>query len=218
MTSKTEAHCAELVDRWATGAEAAYAVADLRDEAEASAAAAGCQATFGRIDGLLAVAGAAADVSETANRYPDWRCLDQTIALNARSQALVGAVLRAMLAQAPDAQGLRGRLLGPRPSVLDDHARALFDPCLRGLEGRGQRPHDDRGGVLRPARDRVTGLAPAITDTPMAARAAGGSRLRSTPPSRRKQPLADGCLDPVHVAASSPSSSLSGRRLLASLG
>ena len=58
VTSKTEAHCAELVDRLqATGAEAAYAVADLRDEAEANAAVAACQATFGRIDALLAVAG-----------------------------------------------------------------------------------------------------------------------------------------------------------------
>ena len=36
VTSKTEAHCAELVDRLrATGAEAAYTAADLSDEAQA---------------------------------------------------------------------------------------------------------------------------------------------------------------------------------------
>ncbi len=58
VTSKTEAHCAELVDRLrATGAEAAYAAADLSDEAQANAAVDACRATFGRIDGLLAVAG-----------------------------------------------------------------------------------------------------------------------------------------------------------------
>ena len=91
VTSKTEAHCAELVDRLrATGAEAAYAAADLSDEAQADAAVAACRTTFGRIDGLLAVAGG------SGRRFGDepvhtltGEAWDATLALNARSQALV---------------------------------------------------------------------------------------------------------------------------------
>ena len=77
VTSKTEAHCAELVDRLqATGAEAAYAVADLRDQAEANAAVAACQATFGRIDALLAVAGGSGrPFGDGPIQYLDRRCL-----------------------------------------------------------------------------------------------------------------------------------------------
>ena len=202
VTSKTEAHCAELIDRLrADGAEAAYAAADLSDEAQANAAVAACQATFGRIDGLLAVAGG------SGRRFGDGplhtltgEAWDQTLALNARSQALVmAAVLRAMIEQAPDAAGSRGAAVlvssvlatDPVPGLFATHAYAASKGAVNALM-RTSAAYYAAHGI------RVNGLAPALTDTPMAARAAADPATVAF--ARRKQPLANGLIDPMDVA------------------
>ena len=202
VTSKTEAHCADLVDRLrATGAEAAYAAADLSDEAQANAAVATCRATFGRIDGLLAVAGG------SGRRFGDgpvhtltgdaW---DATLALNARSQALVlAAVLRVMLDQEPDLGGSRGAAVlvssvlatDPVPDLFATHAYAASKGAVNALMRTS-------AAYYAPHGIRVNGLAPALTDTPMAARAAADPATVAF--ARRKQPLAGGLIDPMDVA------------------
>ena len=45
---------------------------------------------------------------------------------------------------------------------------------------------------------RVNAVAPSVTDTPMARRAAGDEQIRAY--TRRKQPLAGDLMDPVEVA------------------
>ena len=204
VTSKTEAHCAALVDRLrATGADAAYSAADLSDEAQAAAAVTACRATFGRIDGLLAVAGG------SGRRYGDgpvhtltgdaW---DATLALNARSQALVlGAVLRVMLEQDPDDAGSRGAAVlvssvlatHPVSDLFATHAYAASKGAVNALMRAAAASYAPHG-------IRVNGLAPALTDTPMAARAAADPTTVAF--ARRKQPLAAGFIEPMDVARS----------------
>jgi NAD(P)-dependent dehydrogenase (short-subunit alcohol dehydrogenase family) len=202
VTSRTEAHCAELVDRLrATGAKAAYAVADLSDEAQANAAVDACRATYGRIDGLLAVAGGSGrgfgDGPVHALTGDAW---DATLALNARSQALVlAAVLRAMLEQDPDAGGSRGAAVlvtsvlatDPVPDLFATHAYAASKGAVNALMQTAAAYYAPRG-------IRVNGLAPALTATPMAARAAADPATVDF--ARRKQPLAGGFIDPMDVA------------------
>ena len=202
VTSRTEAHCAELVDRLrAKGADAGYAAADLSDEAQANAAVAACRTTFGRIDGLLAVAGG------SGRRFGDGpvhtltgEAWDQTLDLNARSQAMVlAAVLRVMLGQAPDARGQRGAAVlvtsvlatDPMPELFATHAYAASKGAVNALMRTA-------AAFYAPRRIRVNGLAPALTDTPMAARAAADPA--SVAFAARKQPLAGGLLDPLDVA------------------
>jgi NAD(P)-dependent dehydrogenase (short-subunit alcohol dehydrogenase family) len=202
VTSKTEAHCAELVDRLReTGAEAAYTVADLSVEARVAAAVEACRTRFGRIDGLLAVAGG------SGRRFGDgplhtltgdaW---DQTLALNARSQALVlAAVLRVMLDQAPDERGQRGAAVlvtsvlatDPVPGLFETHAYAASKGAINALVL-------TTAAAYAPQGIRINGLAPALTDTPMAARAAADPATVAF--ARRKQPLAGGFIDPSDVA------------------
>jgi NAD(P)-dependent dehydrogenase (short-subunit alcohol dehydrogenase family) len=202
VTSQTEAHCAELVDRLrSAGAEAAYAAADLRDEAQATAAVDRCRATFGRIDGLLAVAGG------SGRRFGDGpihtlsgEAWDATLALNARSQALVlAAVVRVMLEQAPDTAGSCGAAVlvssvlatDPVPELFATHAYAASKGAVNALMRTAAAYYAPRG-------IRVNGLAPALTSTPMALRAAADPATVAF--ARRKQPLADGFLDPSDVA------------------
>ena len=202
ISSRTEAHCADLVDRLrTTGARAAYAVADLTDEAEADAAVASCAATFERIDGLLAVAGG------SGRRFGDGplhtltgEAWDRTLDLNARSQALVlAAVLRVMLGQPPDERGQRGAAVlvtsvlatDPVPDFFATHAYAASKGAVNALMRTA-------AAYYAPHGIRVNGLAPALTDTPMAARAAADPA--SVAFATRKQPLAGGLIDPRDVA------------------
>ena len=202
VTSKTEAHCADLVGRLrATGAQAAYIAADLSDEAQANAAVDACRETFGRIDGLLAVAGG------SGRRFGDGpihtltgEAWDATLALNARSQVMVlAAVLRVMLEQTPDVAGSRGAAVlvssvlatDPVPDLFATHAYAASKGAVNALMRTAAAHYAPRG-------IRVNGLAPALTSTPMAARAAADPATVDF--ARRKQPLAGGFLDPADVA------------------
>jgi NAD(P)-dependent dehydrogenase (short-subunit alcohol dehydrogenase family) len=202
VTSKTEAHCAELVDRLrATGAEAAYAAADLGDEFQANAAVDACRATFGRLDCLLAVAGG------SGRRFGDGpahtltgEAWDATLAINARSQALaLAAVLRVMLDQAPDTAGSRGAAVlvssvlatDPVPDLFATHAYAASKGAVNALMRTA-------AAYYAPHGIRVNGLAPALTSTPMSARAAADPVTVEF--ARRKQPLAGGFIDPTDVA------------------
>lgn len=202
VISRTEAHCASLAGRIGRdGGRSGFAVADLTDEEATAAAVGACVETFGRIDGLFAVAGG------SGRRYGDgpiheltadgW---EATLALNLRTQALVcRAVVRQMLSQEPTGAGSRGSILltssvlatHPVPELFATHAYAAA-----------------KGGIIALARAmaamyaadriRVNVVAPGLTATPMSRRAAADPV--SVEFARRKQPLVAGFLDAEEIA------------------
>jgi NAD(P)-dependent dehydrogenase (short-subunit alcohol dehydrogenase family) len=202
IASRSEDHCREIVDRIvAAGARAAYRVADLADERQVGDAVDACVAAFGRIDGLFSVAGG------SGRRFGDGpihevsgNAWDATISLNLRTQALVsGAVVRQMLAQEPNGSGTRGSILlmgsvtatDPVPAFFATHAYAAAKGAIAALM-------TTMAATYAADRIRVNAVAPGLTDTPMAARAAGNADIRAF--AARKQPLAGELMDPIDVA------------------
>lgn len=200
VVSRTAGHAEDLVASLGAPERTGSFTADLAVEAEVEAAVTACVERFGRIDGLLSVAGG------SGRRFGDgplhelsaegW---DRTIELNLRSQALVGrAVLRQMLAQEPRDGDGRGAIVlvssvlaaHPVPDLFATHAYAAAKGGIVAL-GTAMAATYARDGI------RVNVLAPGLTATPMAARAA------ADPPTvafaRDKQPLAGGLVDPAEV-------------------
>jgi NAD(P)-dependent dehydrogenase (short-subunit alcohol dehydrogenase family) len=202
VTSRTESHCRELADRIAAaGGRVAFRAADLAQEAEVELAVGACIEAFSRIDGLFSVAGG------SGRRFGDgpvhevsgdaW---DATLALNLRTQALVcGAVVRRMRDQQPNASGTRGSILimgsvtvtDPVPEMFGTHAYAAAKGATTALM-------TAMAATYLADRIRVNAVAPSLTRTPMARRAAGDERILAF--ARRKQPLAGEMLDPDEVA------------------
>ena len=202
VVSRTAAHARTLAEELAAaGGSAGWAAADLIDEGDVEAAVAGAVERFGRIDGLFAVAGG------SGRRFGDgpihkltadgW---ERTLAINLRSQALTcRAVVRRMLAQAPNGSGTRGSILlmgsvtatDPAPEFFATHAYAAAKGATVGLM-------TAMAATYAPDLIRVNAVAPSLTDTPMATRAAADARIRAY--TRRKQPLAGEMMDPDDVA------------------
>lgn len=202
IVSRTEDHARALADAIsAAGGRAGWAVADLEDEAAVDAAVAGAVARFGRIDGLFAVAGG------SGRRHGDgpiheltaegW---ERTLALNLRSQALTcRAVVRQMLGQPPNDSGTRGSILlmgsvtatDPAPEFFATHAYAAAKGATIALM-------TTMAAAYATERIRVNCVAPSLTATPMAQRAAGDAEIRAY--AGRKQPLAGELMDPDEVA------------------
>lgn len=202
IVSRTAEHARALSeDIVRTGGRSAWAAADLAVEAEVDGAVSRAIERFGRIDGLFAVAGA------SGRRYGDgpiheltadgW---DRTLAINLRSQALTcRAVVRQMLAQEPNDGGTRGSVLlmgsvtasDPVPAFFATHAYAAAKGATTALM-------TTMAATYAADRIRVNAVAPSVTDTPMAARAASDDRIRAF--NARKQPLAGEMMDPDEVA------------------
>jgi NAD(P)-dependent dehydrogenase (short-subunit alcohol dehydrogenase family) len=202
VTSRTESHCRDLAARiTAPGGRVAFRAADLTDEGEVKLAVSACVESFGRIDGLFSVAGG------SGRRFGDgpihevggdaW---DATLALNLRTQALVcGAVVRRMRDQAPNESGTRGSILlmgsvtatDPVPDLFGTHAYAAAKGAVAALM-------TAMAATYLADRIRVNAVAPSLTRTPMADRAAGDERILAF--ARQKQPLAGEMLDPDEVA------------------
>jgi NAD(P)-dependent dehydrogenase (short-subunit alcohol dehydrogenase family) len=202
VSSRSEEHCRALGERIrAAGDTVAWRAGDLADEGEVAAVVGACLETFGRIDGLFSVAGG------SGRRFGDgpihtvggdaW---DATLALNLRTQALVcGAVVRAMRGQAPNGGGTRGSILlmgsvtatDPAPEHFATHAYAAAKGAIAALM-------TTMAATYVHDRIRVNAVAPSLTATPMAGRAAGDPAIRAF--ARGKQPLAGELLDPDEVA------------------
>jgi NAD(P)-dependent dehydrogenase (short-subunit alcohol dehydrogenase family) len=201
--SRTGAHADALAARIrSAGGRAAARAADLSREVDADAAVGACVEAYGRIDGLFSVAGG------SGRRFGDgpiheltaegW---DRTLELNLRSQAMVcRAVARQMLAQEPNASGTRGSIVlvssvlatHPVPELFATHAYAAAKGAIVAL-GLAM------AATYAPSGIRVNVLAPGLTDTPMAARAAADPGTVAFV--LRKQPLAGGFLKPADIAA-----------------
>ena len=202
VISRTADHARGLAEGLAAGgAETGWAAADLSLETDADDAIAAVVERFGRIDGCFAVAGG------SGRRFGDgpihqmtmegW---DRTLELNLRSQALTcRAVVRQMLAQEPNGSGTRGSILlmgsvtasDPAPAFFATHAYAAAKGAITALM-------TSMAATYADDRIRVNAVAPSLTDTPMATRAAGDARIRAF--ARRKQVLAGEMMDPDAVA------------------
>ena len=202
IASRTAERARALADELSgDGVPAAWAAADLTVAAETDAAIAAAVERFARIDGLFAVAGG------SGRRWGDGRvhelspdAWDRTLELNLRTQALTcAAVVRQMLRQAPNDSGTRGSILlmgsvtatDPSPTHFGTHAYAAAKGATIALMRTMAATYLDD-------RIRVNAVAPSLTDTPMATRAASDPAIRAY--AVRKQPLAGEMLDPIEVA------------------
>jgi NAD(P)-dependent dehydrogenase (short-subunit alcohol dehydrogenase family) len=202
VVSRTEARCRALVGaiRRAGGA-AAYGVADLSEDGAADRVVASAMDSFGRIDSLFNVAGG------SGRRFGDgpvheatpsgW---DATLDLNLRSHFLMcRAAIRQMLNQAPDQNGIRGAVLNmasilafhPAPDHFPTHAYAAAKGAIASLT-------IAMAAYYASHLIRVNAIAPALTRTPMAERAASDPATAAFAIS--KQPLVGGLLDADDIA------------------
>jgi NAD(P)-dependent dehydrogenase (short-subunit alcohol dehydrogenase family) len=202
VVSRTQEHVRALIDEIRTsGGDVDGVAADLTDEDAVRAAVDACEARFGRIDGLFSVAGG------SGRRFGDgpihtitrdaW---DRTIELNLTTQALVcAAVVARMLDQEPNGSGTRGSILlmgsvtssDPAPEHFATHAYAAAKGALTSMM-------TTMAATYLPDRIRVNVVAPGLTATPMAERAAGDPAIRAY--ASRKQPLAGEVMDADEVA------------------
>lgn len=193
VVSRTAAHARDLADRLP---RSAWAPAELTDEADVDAAVDAAIERFGRIDGLLSVAGG------SGRRFGDgplheltaegW---DRTLELNLRSQALVArAVTRRMLAGGSGGSiVLVSSVLATRPvpELFATHAYAAAKGALNALA-------TTMAAYYAPHGIRVNVVAPSLTATPMSQRAADDPATVAF--ARRKQPLVGDFLAPDDVA------------------
>lgn len=202
VTSRNPDHARDLADRIrSAGGTADWHAADLADEDDVRAAVDAAVASLGRIDGLFSVAGG------SGRRFGDglihelslsgW---EETLALNLRTQALVcRAVVRQMLDQPVNDGGTRGSVLlmgsvtatHPVPELFGTHAYAAAKGAITALM-------TSMAATYLADRIRVNVVAPGLTATGMAGRAAADPEIRGY--AARKQPLAGELMDPIEVA------------------
>jgi NAD(P)-dependent dehydrogenase (short-subunit alcohol dehydrogenase family) len=202
VVSRTADHPRELAKQIAdAGGSADWIAAELSDENAVDAAVAACVERFGRIDGLFSVAGG------SGRRFGDgpihtvgrdaW---DRTLELNLTTQALVcRSVVARMRAQEPNGSGTRGSILlmgsvtatDPAPEFFATHAYAAAKGAINALM-------TTMAAAYLADRIRVNVVAPGLTATPMARRAAGDAAILAY--GARKQPLAGEMMDPDEVA------------------
>jgi NAD(P)-dependent dehydrogenase (short-subunit alcohol dehydrogenase family) len=198
VVSRKHDHARALAERLPAGG---WAAADLREESAVDAAVSAAVERYGRIDALFSAAGGSGrpfgDGPIHAMTGEAW---DQTLALNLRSHALVASrVIRVMRDQPLDPEGSRGSVLflgtvlatHPVPEFFATHAYAAAKGGLMSLM-------TTMAATYIADRIRVNLLVPALTATPMSARAAGDPTIVEY--TARKQPLAGAMLDPADVA------------------
>jgi NAD(P)-dependent dehydrogenase (short-subunit alcohol dehydrogenase family) len=184
------------------GRQAASHAADLSLDGSAQAALDACLAAFGRVDAVFNVAGGSGRrFGDGPVHEADGAGWDATLDLNARSLFLVcGAAVRAMLAQPRGPDGLRGAILN-MSSILAQHPSAAHFPTHAYAASKGSIEALSRAMAARYAAEgiRVNSIAPSLTMTPMAGRAAADPATQAY--ATWKQPLAGGFIDPADVAA-----------------
>ncbi len=202
VISRTGSSCRSLVkDICHDGGSASFVVADLTDGGAAREAVAEAIARLRRVDGLFNVAGG------SGRRLGDGplheltpEAYEATMRLNATTHVTVSApVLRAMLAQSPDADGQRGSIVNmgsvlatrPVPELFATHAYATAKGAIAALT-------TTSAAYYAPRRIRINMVAPALTISRMSERAAADEATQAF--SKRKQPLSRGFIPAEDVA------------------
>jgi NAD(P)-dependent dehydrogenase (short-subunit alcohol dehydrogenase family) len=202
VVSRTADHARELAEGIAAaGGSSGWMAAELSNEDAVGDAVATCVQRFGRIDGLFSVAGG------SGRRFGDGpihtvgrEAWDRTLELNLTTQALVcRSVVARMRDQEPNGSGTRGSILlmgsvtasDPAPEFFATHAYAAAKGALTSLM-------TTMAAAYLADRIRVNVVAPGLTETPMARRAAADPAIRAY--AARKQPLAGELMDPYEIA------------------
>jgi NAD(P)-dependent dehydrogenase (short-subunit alcohol dehydrogenase family) len=203
VSSRTAEHASELARSiGAAGGRAAWRSADLSREDEVEAAVEACTATFGRIDGLFAVAGISGRRSGDGPVHEvtleGW---EATMASNATSSFLLArAVVRRMLAQEVTTSGSRGALLLMSSALATHPAREFFAThAYAASKGAIEALTRALAAYYAPHGIRVNAIAPALVATPMSRRAQDDPSILAYLVD--KQPLAGGPLDAGAVTA-----------------
>src|SRR4029079_14457120 len=202
VISRPADHVRALVEEIAAaGGDVDGAPADLTDEAAVRDAVSACVTRFGRIDGLFSVAGGSGRQCGDGPIHTVTReAWDRTLELNLTTQALVAsAVVARMRDQEPNGSETRGSIVflgsvtasDPAPEHFATHAYAAAKGALTSLM-------TTMAAAYLPDRIRVNVVAPGLTETPMAVRAAGDPAIRAY--GTRQQPLARELMDPDEVA------------------
>jgi NAD(P)-dependent dehydrogenase (short-subunit alcohol dehydrogenase family) len=202
VVSRTADHARELAEGIAAaGGSSGWMAAELSDEEAVEESVAACVRRFGRIDGVFSVAGG------SGRRFGDGpihtvgrEAWDRTLELNLTTQALVcRSVVARMRDQEPNGSGTRGSILlmgsvtasDPAPAFFATHAYAAAKGALTSLM-------TTMAAAYLADRIRVNVVAPGLTETPMARRAAADPAIRAY--AARKQPLAGELMDPDEIA------------------
>ena len=144
VISRTGSSCRSLVkDICHDGGSASFVVADLTDGGAAREAVAEAIARLRRVDGLFNVAGGSGErLGDGPLHELTPEAYEATMRLNATTHVTVSApVLRAMLAQSPDADGQRGSIVNmgsvlatrPVPELFATHAYATAKGAIAAL-------------------------------------------------------------------------------------
>lgn len=202
VISRTAASCVALAEEiTAAGGQAQAIAADLTDVPAAQEAVINAIGQLERVDGLFNVAGG------SGRRLGDGplheltpEAFEATMRLNATTHVTVSApVLRAMLQQAPDADGQRGAIVNmgsvlatqPVPELFATHAYATAKGAVATLTTTSAAYYAPRG-------IRINMVAPALTVSRMSERAQADEATQAF--SQRKQPLSGGFIPAGDVA------------------
>lgn len=185
----------------ALGGDCGYQVGDLTVSSTADEAVGKCVARWGRIDALFNVAGG------SGRRFGDGplhECSDEgwdaTLALNLRPMFTVSrAVLRQMLAQSTDDDGIRGSILNmssmlalaPEPEHFATHAYTASKGAIISLTR-------TMAAYYAAQKIRVNAIAPGLVRTPMSARAQSDPVIIDL--MKTKQPLGEELIEAEDVA------------------
>jgi NAD(P)-dependent dehydrogenase (short-subunit alcohol dehydrogenase family) len=202
VISRTAASCAALVEEITTaGGQAQAIAADLTDVPAAQEAVINAIGQLERVDGLFNVAGGSGRrLGDAPLHELTPEAYEATMRLNATTHVTVSApVLRAMLQQAPDADGQRGAIVNmgsvlatrPVPELFATHAYATAKGAVAALTTTSAAYYAPRG-------IRINMVAPALTVSRMSERAQADEATQAF--SQRKQPLSGGFIPAGDVA------------------
>lgn len=205
ITSRTEAHCEELVEQIRhEGGTCDFLAADLKQEESSARIVEAAVKAFGRVDALYNVAGIS---GRELGDGPLHECTaegwDLTLDTNVRGMFFMcRAVIQQMFGQVAGENGQRGCILNmgsvlgfsPSPRYFATHAYAASKGAIIGMS-------KSMAAYYAPHKIRINVIAPALVRTPMSALAQENPAIVQF--METKQPLAEDLIEADDVADAS---------------
>lgn len=202
VVSRNETNCRALAEQIiGEGGHAEYCAADQTNAAQVEAAVSTCHQSMGRIDALFNVAGISGrkfgDGPMHEITEEGW---DATLDTNVKGMFFFcRAVLKLMLEQSVDDNGLRGTILNmasvlgfsPQREFFGTHAYAASKGAIIGMSR-------SMASYYAPHKIRVNVIAPSLIRTPMSLRAQDNPDILEL--MKTKQPLVGDMIEAVDVA------------------